>query len=244
VAPGLEPIALNELKSLGFTNLTSEQGGVNFLANEERIFQANYHLRSVTRILVRVATFKCTTFYDLEERLDSIEWPAFIPPLKFGNKSKHSTNSSPVPVVVQFRVSSFKSTLFHETAIRERFELAVKRCFSKQQVSNVIEFFKGSNSNCDSETDNNSNSNRNSAEHFQLFVVRVVNDVVTISVDSSGESLHRRGYKLAIGKAPLRETLAAGLLLSIGYNGSRPLIDPMCGCGSISLEAYMIARYT
>jgi putative N6-adenine-specific DNA methylase len=75
-----------------------------------------------------------------------------------------------------------------------------------------------------------------------LFVVRVHRDVVTISADSSGELLHRRGYRQAGGKAPLRETLAAAMLLGAGYDGSAPLLDPFAGSGTIAIEAALLAR--
>jgi putative N6-adenine-specific DNA methylase len=76
----------------------------------------------------------------------------------------------------------------------------------------------------------------------QLIVVRIVNDHCTVSIDSSGELLHRRGYRLQTAKAPLRETLAAGLILLAGWQPEYPLIDPFCGSGTIPIEAAMIAR--
>ena len=79
-------------------------------------------------------------------------------------------------------------------------------------------------------------------ENAQLFVVRVVRDEFTISIDSSGALLHMRGYRLQQGKAPLRETLAAALLLGAGWRGESPLLDPFCGSGTIPIEAAMIAR--
>jgi 23S rRNA G2445 N2-methylase RlmL len=65
---------------------------------------------------------------------------------------------------------------------------------------------------------------------------------VTISVDSSGEHLHRRGYRFASAKAPLRETLAAGMLLASGWDRRSPLLDPFCGSGTIPIEAAMMAN--
>jgi putative N6-adenine-specific DNA methylase len=76
----------------------------------------------------------------------------------------------------------------------------------------------------------------------QLFVVRFDHDVCGISADSSGELLHRRGYRLATAKAPIRETLAAAMLLSLGWDGTTPLVDPMCGAGTIAIEGALIAR--
>ncbi len=76
----------------------------------------------------------------------------------------------------------------------------------------------------------------------QLFIVRLNHDECTISADSSGELLHRRGYRLASGKAPLRETLAAAMVLSSGWDQRSPLVDPFCGSGTIAIEAALIAR--
>lgn len=76
-----------------------------------------------------------------------------------------------------------------------------------------------------------------------LLNARIVDDVCTLSWDTSGERLHRRGYRPSFGaEAPLKETLAAGLLLLSGYDGTRPLVDPMCGTGTILVEAAMIAK--
>jgi len=75
-----------------------------------------------------------------------------------------------------------------------------------------------------------------------LFVVRFLHDVCTVSADSSGELLHRRGHRQAVAKAPLRETLAAAMLLGAGWNGETPLADPMCGSGTIPIEAAGLAR--
>ena len=74
----------------------------------------------------------------------------------------------------------------------------------------------------------------------QLIVVRLVDDKCTVSVDSSGELLHKRGYRLAVAKAPLRETLAAALLMASGWDTSAPLLDPFCGSGTIPIEAALM----
>jgi putative N6-adenine-specific DNA methylase len=71
--------------------------------------------------------------------------------------------------------------------------------------------------------------------------LRIVDDRCQVSVDSSGELLHRRGYMQARGTAPLRETLAAACLLAAGYDGSQPLIDLMCGSGTLAIEGAFIA---
>ena len=71
--------------------------------------------------------------------------------------------------------------------------------------------------------------------------VHIQKDWCTISLDSSGDSLHKRGYRSATNIAPINEVLAAGLVLLSGYSGEENFIDPMCGSGTILIEACMIA---
>ncbi|HID67274.1 MAG TPA: class I SAM-dependent RNA methyltransferase, partial [Roseibacterium sp.] len=71
--------------------------------------------------------------------------------------------------------------------------------------------------------------------------VRIDDDLCTISLDTTGEALHRRGHKEFVGKAPMRENMAAGFLHEIGFDGSQTLVDPMCGSGTFVLEAAEIA---
>ncbi len=71
--------------------------------------------------------------------------------------------------------------------------------------------------------------------------VRIESDVCTIAVDTSGELLHKRGHKVAVAKAPMRETMAALFLRQCGFEGSEPVLDPMCGSGTFVIEAAEIA---
>ena len=66
-------------------------------------------------------------------------------------------------------------------------------------------------------------------------------DIVTIALDTSGDSLHKRGYRPAAGKAPISETLAAALIMLTPWRGDRILVDPFCGSGTFPIEAAMIA---
>jgi len=76
----------------------------------------------------------------------------------------------------------------------------------------------------------------------QLVLVRLVHDRCVVSLDASGALLHQRGWRKVGGKAPLRETLAAGLLLASGWDAVSPLADPFCGSGTIPIEAALLAR--
>ena len=75
-----------------------------------------------------------------------------------------------------------------------------------------------------------------------LLNIHIAQDKCTLSLDSSGESLHRRGYRQEAVEAPLNEVLAAGMILMTGWRGECDLIDPMCGSGTIPIEAALIAR--
>ena len=75
-----------------------------------------------------------------------------------------------------------------------------------------------------------------------LLNIHIAQTTCTLSLDSSGESLHRRGYRQEAVEAPLNEVLAAGMLLLTGWHGECDLIDPMCGSGTIPIEAALIAR--
>lgn len=70
--------------------------------------------------------------------------------------------------------------------------------------------------------------------------VHIAGNQVTLSLDSSGESLHKRGYRVATTEAPINEVLAAGIILKSGWRGDCPLVDPMCGSGTFLIEAALI----
>ena len=80
-----------------------------------------------------------------------------------------------------------------------------------------------------------------SAEAEVSIKARIEDDLCTISVDTSGDSLHKRGHKEAVAKAPMRETMAALILRQCGFDGQEPVVDPMCGSGSFVIEAAEIA---
>ncbi|MBU1176444.1 MAG: class I SAM-dependent RNA methyltransferase [Alphaproteobacteria bacterium] len=80
------------------------------------------------------------------------------------------------------------------------------------------------------------------AENADLrIMVRIEDDFVTLSLDTSGASLHKRGFKEAVARAPMRETMASLFLFQLGFDGGQPLVDPMCGAGTFVIEAAEIA---
>jgi putative N6-adenine-specific DNA methylase len=217
VAPGLEQITAAELRSLGITPGAIEPGGVEFTADDAGVLAANLRLRTASRVIVRVAEFRATAFHELERLARTVRWDEFVVP---GSSAR-------------LRVTCRKSRLYHSDAVAQRVGDAITRRVTGVTVAGG----KGG-----ADDDAGDEAPAQPAQAVQLFLVRFQNDVCTISADSSGELLHRRGYRLATAKAPLRETLAAAMLLAAGYDGSAPLMDPMCGAGTIPIEAAMIAR--
>jgi len=202
-APGLERLVVDELKALGCDDARAVEGGVTFAASRRALYEANVHLRTASRVVVRAAEFDAKAFHELERRAAKLPWETFISP----------------SLPVSLRVTCRKSRLYHSDAVAERVAGAIMSRVTGVHVAPA-------------ESDDPS----------QLILVRMLHDRCTISVDSSGPLLHLRGYRQALAKAPLRETLAAAALLATAWRGDTPLIDPMCGSGTIPIEGALIAR--
>jgi putative N6-adenine-specific DNA methylase len=205
-----------ELERLG-DQPTVEAGGVTWEGDARSVMRANLWLRTASRVIVRVARFQAKAFHELERAAKKVPWEQFV-----------ATAES-----VEFTVTARKSKLYHTGAIEQRLRDPVRARLSAPGTKTPAS--KG--------TKSKTESREPEAESpGQLFVVRVVRDEFVISADTSGELLHMRGYRQAVGKAPLRETLAAALLLAAGYDGTVPLLDPFCGSGTIPIEGALIAR--
>ncbi len=121
-------------------------------------------------------------------------------------------------VVPTMRVTSHKSRLYHTGAVAQRALEGIARRAGPLYEAKWPE------------------------QQAPLVVIRLVRDVCTVSIDSSGAPLHMRGYRVMGVRAPLRENLAAGLVLMSGWHRDMPFLDPFCGSGTIAIEAAMISR--
>jgi 23S rRNA G2445 N2-methylase RlmL len=294
-APGLEKILAAESRALGLRVRSVEPGGVTVDGELRDVVRANIGLRTASRVLVRIASFRATAFHELERSARRIAWDRFI-------------GATPVRI----RATCRKSKLYHSDAVAERVLGAIERVTgtgepaeapppaapasrtksppktgraearsrgekggpsrfipakpnaaaktvaaragAKQAIASAAEkaatraatqsmtiapqsaedLARAAGSTAHEEGDEGAGA--------QLVVVRVFRDECTISVDSSGALLHRRGYRQATAKAPLRETLAAAMLLGADWTGDTPLVDPLCGAGTIPIEGALIAR--
>jgi putative N6-adenine-specific DNA methylase len=200
---GLEAVVAREIKELGYTDMTVENGRVTFWGDASAICRANLWLRTADRILVKMGEFPATTFEDLFEQTKAMPWPDWIP------------GDAEFPV----NGRSHKSLLSSVPACQS---IVKKAIVEKMKQQYNTEWFP---------------------ESGPRYVIEVslLQDVATLTLDTSGYGLHKRGYRKLATEAPLKETMAAALVLLSRWNPERPLLDPFCGSGTIPIEAAMIA---
>jgi putative N6-adenine-specific DNA methylase len=199
-APGFEDLCLAELSALGL-NGRAIAGGVEFTGRLPDCYLSNLHLRTASRVLMRVHSFQAVHFSELERPVGTFAWELFLKP---GGLDK-------------IHVTTHRCRLHHTDAIAVRVREGIERRLGLPG--------KGG-----------------QTGPSQRVFVRGVHDRFTVSIDSSGENLYLRGLKTHPGRAPLRETIAAAALIRGGFTGAETLLDPMCGTGTFSLEAALIAK--
>ncbi len=190
----------------------AEEGGIAWTGDARSVLLANAALRIASRVVVRLASFEVRSFAELERHGRRIEWARV---LRAGD-------------VVRFRVTCKKSKLYHSDAVAQRLADAAMR-----SVPGV----RAEGASVDDEA-----LDEVEREGTSLIVVRLMRDRCTVSADTSGALLHRRGYRQATAKAPLRETIAAAMLAASEWDERAPLVDPLCGSGTIPIEAALRAR--
>ena len=200
---GMEAVLKREIQKLGYDILKVEDGKVTFAGDEAAIVRANIFLRTTERILIKIGSFKATTFGELFEGTKALPWEQFIP-----EDGKFWVA----------KATSIKSKLFSPSDIQSIMKKAmVDRLKKKYNVNWFPE----------------------DGASFPLRVT-IMKDVVTVGLDTSGDSLHKRGYRQATVKAPITETLAAALIMLTPWKWDRILVDPFCGSGTFPIEAAMI----
>ena len=215
-APGLEPYLFQELHELGLSAVTSHSSNRTPFIEESGGFEIDGSLKDIYRANLNLATASRVIV-----RLGRFNAAAFSELRKKAGRLAWETYLRPgQPVAI--RATCHKSKLYHSDAVIDRVAGAIGDHLGQPSV--ILKY------------------DENSSQPLpQLVIVRLVHDLCTISIDSSGAPLHRRGYRQAVAKAPLRETLAAGLLLASGWDRISPLLDPFCGSGTIPIEAALLA---
>lgn len=201
---GLEAVLKKEILDLGYEISQVEDGKVTFWGDAEAICRANIFLRTTERILLKVGSFKATTFEELFQETKALPWEEYIPQDgRFWVK----------------KANSIKSKLFSPSDIQSIMKKAMVDRMKQAYEVSVI------------------------PETGADYPVRVslYKDIVTVALDTTGESLHKRGYRKMTSKAPIEETLAAALIMLTPWNKDRILVDPFCGSGTFPIEAAMMA---
>lgn len=209
--PGLEFITREEMAALG----------VNTIAPDPRTAEAGVIEGETTLEQVYALNLHLRSAARVLIRLGSFNAAAFSELHKKASRLawKHYLRAGSKVVV---RVSTHGSKLYHKKGIAERVLRAASDAIGAEVKAGQV---------VDDEPE----------KQAILVMVRIVRDFCTVSIDSSGEHLHRRGYRLASAKAPIRENLAAAMVLASGWPGHVPLVDPFCGSGTIPIEAALIA---
>jgi 23S rRNA (guanine2445-N2)-methyltransferase / 23S rRNA (guanine2069-N7)-methyltransferase len=219
---GLEAVVARELADLGLTARPSGTGRVDFAGDWADVARANLWLRTADRVLVRVARFPVGAgdpgFDALFERTRALPWERWI------------ALGSAFPVAGR----SVRSAISSVPALQRTVKRAIVDRLRGVHARGV-----GPGGVVPEATPDQvlGGAPRVAVE------VALLHDEATLTIDTSGAGLHKRGYRTGPpGAAALRETLAAGLVLLSVWRPGRPLVDPFCGTGTIAIEAAMIGR--
>ena len=201
---GLEKLLGEEIEELGYERISTIDGRVTFLGDEEAVALSNVFLRFAERVYIRVGGFHAETFDELFEGTKALPWADFIGaadafPVK-GHSIKSGLHSIPdCQSIVKKAVVDSLSGRYGITR------------FPEAGTKYQIEFF-------------------------------ILNNEVTLMIDTSGIPLHKRGYRRESNAAPMRETLAAAIAKLSRPREEVLFWDPMCGSGTIAIEAAMMMR--
>jgi putative N6-adenine-specific DNA methylase len=202
---GLEQVLATELIQLGANNVQVERRAVSFTGDLRMLYTANMCLRTASRVLVPIASFKARHTDDIYEQVKALDWSQYMT----------------IKTTFQIDATVYSDYFRHSQFVTYRVKDAIVDYWMERTNQRPSVKLEGA----------------------DLYLnVHIAGDRVTLSLDSSGESLHKRGYRVANTQAPINEALAAGMLLLAGWKGQSDFYDPMCGSGTLLIEATLIAR--
>lgn len=202
---GLEEVLAGELVELGANNVQIERRAVSFSGDKRMLYTANFCLRTASRVLVPLVSFKAKNADTIYEQVKQVDWSQYM-----------SAN-----LTFQIDSTVYSDYFRHSHFVTYRVKDAIVDWWMEH---------------------GGVRPSVNLTNPDIYLNVHIGGDTVTLSLDSSGESLHKRGYRVANTQAPINEALAAGMLLLSGWNGESDFYDPMCGSGTLLIEAALIAR--
>ncbi len=209
---GLEEVLAQELTELGANDVLIERRAVSFRGDKALLYRANLCLRTASRVLVILQSEKL-----------KVKGERCKPDDLLYESVKRIDWSRYMDVDTTFAIDA---TVDSETFRNSRY--VTYR--TKDAIADYWQERAGKRPNV-------------KVSDPDLYInIHVADETVTVSLDSSGESLHKRGYRVATTEAPINEALAAGMLLMAGWKGQCDFYDPMCGSGTLPIEAALIAR--
>ena len=201
---GLEHLLGEEIDALGYERISTIDGRVTYLGDEEAVALSNIFLRYAERVFIKLGSFRAETFVELFDGVFALPWGDYI------------GKSDAFPV----KGHSIKSALFSIPDCQAIVKKAiVKKLSEKYSISQFPE-----------------EGVKYQVEFF------ILNNEATLMIDTSGTALHKRGYRAKSNDAPIRETLAAAIAKISRPREDVLLWDPMCGSGTIAIEAAMIMK--
>ena len=209
---GLEEVLAQELTALGANEIEIGRRMVSFSGDKEMMYKANFCLRTAIRILKPIKHFTAKDADEVYEQIKAIRWADYLAINFVDGKYVHEDGHV-----------TLDPTVYKDWQIAEEAEKALPS----------VDYFREKSGERPGVRVNKPDV---------LLNIHIAETKCTLSLDSSGESLHRRGYRQEAVEAPLNEVLAAGMILMTGWRGECDLIDPMCGSGTIPIEAALIAR--
>lgn len=215
-APGLEELLLEEVEALGIEEARAVPGGVSCFGDFADVYRLNLGCSLGLRVLIRVGEFFVRDFRKLERVARDIEWERW---LDWG-------------MGVRVRAHAKRSRLYHTGGIAERVERGI---FARSRGEAVF---------CvDGEAEGPGGGDHGPTGFEPVLVqVRIIRDRCTISIDTTGSLLPKRGWRPEGAKAPLREDLACALLKASSWRPGVALVDPMVGSGTLLIEAATRSR--
>ena len=203
---GVESIAADEFRRMGFQSVTVENGRVLLEGNLNMLARANINSRFAERILINVGQFTATTFTELFDGVKALPWEDYI-----GKDNAFPVNGSSI------------SSALH--SIPDCQSIIKKAVADRLSSKYGIGWFGETGAEC-------------------KIRFTIIKDNVTVTIDTSGEGLHKRGYRRNSNDAPLKETLGAAMCDLARIFPDTQIYDPFCGSGTLLIEAALMATKT
>ena len=226
VPPELARICLNETRWLDIPQPEASDAGLEFSGRLKEAYTCNLWLRTASRVLCRLAPFRAGAAEELFNKASRIPWELWL--------------NQEIKLDIKARVEY--SRISHEGSVAEIISESIEKSLGKKGPLHPSDSPVKEKEHRAPGESTAGRLQSDDSELKQKILVRLIENHCRISIDMSGAHLHQRGYRLWHTGAPLRETLAAAILLKSDWTGNEPLVDGMCGSGTFPIEGALMSR--